>query len=53
MLLSIIATPGRLLHILVEMNKHLREVTYVVFDEADRSVFVLPDPVCEQSVCSL
>ena len=36
-LLSIIATPGRLLHILVEMNKNLREVIYVVFDEADRS----------------
>ncbi|KAK7091946.1 ATP-dependent RNA helicase DDX54-like [Littorina saxatilis] len=32
----IIATPGRLLHILVEMNKNLREVIYVVFDEADR-----------------
>ena len=37
-LLSIIATPGRLLHILVEMNKNLREIIYVVFDEADRSV---------------
>ena len=33
---SIIATPGRLLHLIVEMNLHLKSVQYVVFDEADR-----------------
>ena len=32
----IIATPGRLLHLAVEMNLDLRSVEYVVFDEADR-----------------
>ncbi|KAH7108266.1 DEAD-domain-containing protein [Auriculariales sp. MPI-PUGE-AT-0066] len=32
----IIATPGRLLHVAVEMNLDLRSVQYVVFDEADR-----------------
>lgn len=32
----IIATPGRLLHVLVEMSLKLTEVEYVVFDEADR-----------------
>ncbi|GAA5804121.1 hypothetical protein HPULCUR_009607 [Helicostylum pulchrum] len=32
----LIATPGRLLHISVEMNLDLRTVEYVVFDEADR-----------------
>ncbi|KAI0066162.1 DEAD-domain-containing protein [Artomyces pyxidatus] len=32
----IIATPGRLLHLIVEMNLDLRSVQYVVFDEADR-----------------
>lgn len=32
----IIATPGRLLHLIVEMNLDLRSVEYVVFDEADR-----------------
>lgn len=32
----IIATPGRLLHLAVEMNLDLQSVTYVVFDEADR-----------------
>ncbi|XP_033727163.1 ATP-dependent RNA helicase DDX54-like [Pecten maximus] len=32
----IIATPGRLLHVLVEMNLRLMNVEYVVFDEADR-----------------
>ncbi|KAI0305644.1 DEAD-domain-containing protein [Multifurca ochricompacta] len=32
----IIATPGRLLHLTVEMNLDLRSVQYVVFDEADR-----------------
>ncbi|KIY73063.1 ATP-dependent RNA helicase DBP10 [Cylindrobasidium torrendii FP15055 ss-10] len=32
----IIATPGRLLHLVVEMNLDLKSVQYVVFDEADR-----------------
>ncbi|WFD36530.1 RNA helicase [Malassezia cuniculi] len=32
----VIATPGRLLHLIVEMNMDLRTVEYVVFDEADR-----------------
>ncbi|XP_053324770.1 ATP-dependent RNA helicase DDX54 [Spea bombifrons] len=32
----IIATPGRLMHVAVEMNLKLRTVEYVVFDEADR-----------------
>ncbi|XP_061173182.1 ATP-dependent RNA helicase DDX54-like [Saccostrea echinata] len=32
----VIATPGRLLHVLVEMEKKLKSVEYVVFDEADR-----------------
>ncbi|KAI1794061.1 ATP-dependent RNA helicase DBP10 [Ganoderma leucocontextum] len=32
----IIATPGRLLHLIIEMNLDLKSVQYVVFDEADR-----------------
>nr|KAF6282147.1 DEAD-box helicase 54 [Myotis myotis] len=32
----IIATPGRLMHVAVEMNLKLQSVEYVVFDEADR-----------------
>ncbi|KAM0750290.1 P-loop containing nucleoside triphosphate hydrolase protein [Meredithblackwellia eburnea MCA 4105] len=32
----IIATPGRLLHLIVEMSLDLRGVQYCVFDEADR-----------------
>ncbi|KAI0342126.1 DEAD-domain-containing protein [Trametopsis cervina] len=32
----IIATPGRLLHLVVEMNMDLKSIEYVVFDEADR-----------------
>lgn len=32
----IIATPGRLLHLAVEMNLDLKSTEYVVFDEADR-----------------
>lgn len=32
----IIATPGRFLHICVEMQLKLCSVEYVVFDEADR-----------------
>jgi ATP-dependent RNA helicase DDX54/DBP10 len=33
---SIVATPGRFLHLIVEMNLDLRSVQYAVFDEADR-----------------
>lgn len=32
----IIATPGRLLHLIVEMTLDLKSIQYVVFDEADR-----------------
>lgn len=32
----IVATPGRLMHVLVEMELRLSCVQYVVFDEADR-----------------
>ncbi|RXM99248.1 ATP-dependent RNA helicase DDX54 [Acipenser ruthenus] len=32
----IIGTPGRLMHVVVEMNLKLHSVEYVVFDEADR-----------------
>lgn len=32
----LIATPGRLLHLLVEMNTNLKSVEFLVFDEADR-----------------
>ncbi|WFD00864.1 RNA helicase [Malassezia yamatoensis] len=32
----VIATPGRMLHLVVEMNMDLKAVEYVVFDEADR-----------------
>ncbi|KAJ9112383.1 hypothetical protein QFC19_000804 [Naganishia cerealis] len=32
----IIATPGRLLHLIIEMNLDLRSIDFVVFDEADR-----------------
>lgn len=35
----IIGTPGRLMHVLVEMNLRLSSVEYVVFDEADRFDF--------------
>ncbi|CAG8575706.1 1365_t:CDS:10 [Acaulospora colombiana] len=31
-----LATPGRLLHLIVEMEMELRTVEYIVFDEADR-----------------
>lgn len=37
---SLIATPGRLLHLIVEMELELKSVQYIVFDEADR--YVLP-----------
>uniref|UniRef100_A0A8C1Q0W3 ATP-dependent RNA helicase DDX54 n=1 Tax=Cyprinus carpio TaxID=7962 RepID=A0A8C1Q0W3_CYPCA len=33
---SIIGTPGRLMHVIQEMNLKLQAVEYVVFDEADR-----------------
>ena len=33
---SIIATPGRFMHVVVEMDLKLKSVQYVVFDEADR-----------------
>ena len=36
MVCRIIATPGRLLHLIVEMNLDLKSVEYAVFDEADR-----------------
>lgn len=32
----VIATPGRLLHLIIEMNLDLRSMEFVVFDEADR-----------------
>lgn len=32
----IIATPGRLMHLIIEMNIDLKTVEHVVFDEADR-----------------
>ncbi|KAJ3102120.1 ATP-dependent RNA helicase ddx54 [Phlyctochytrium planicorne] len=32
----LIATPGRLMHLIIEMNLDLRLIEYVVFDEADR-----------------
>ena len=34
----IIATPGRLLHLIVEMNYDMRTVETVIYDEADRYV---------------
>lgn len=34
--LRIIGTPGRLMHVVKEMNLKLHSVEYVVFDEADR-----------------
>lgn len=33
---SVIATPGRFLHLAVEMDLDLRQVQVVVYDEADR-----------------
>ena len=32
----IVATPGRLMHLMIEMKSNLKTVEYVVFDEADR-----------------
>lgn len=40
----IIATPGRLVHVAVEMKLKLHTVEYVVFDEADRSAGGSPGP---------
>jgi len=34
----IIATPGRFMHLCIEMDLKLHDVKYVVFDEADRYV---------------
>lgn len=34
----IIATPGRFMHVVVEMNLQLDSIEYAVFDEADRFV---------------
>ena len=36
LLSSVVATPGRFLHLVVEMDLKLSSVEYVVFDEADR-----------------
>lgn len=33
---SVVATPGRFLHLVVEMDLKLSSIDYVVFDEADR-----------------
>ncbi|KAI8914342.1 P-loop containing nucleoside triphosphate hydrolase protein [Gorgonomyces haynaldii] len=32
----VVATPGRLMHLIIEMNLDLKTVEYLVFDEADR-----------------
>ena len=32
----LVATPGRFLHLVIEMNLKLSSVEYVVLDEADR-----------------
>ncbi|KAI8818385.1 P-loop containing nucleoside triphosphate hydrolase protein [Fimicolochytrium jonesii] len=32
----LIATPGRLMHLIIEMNLDLKTIEYIVFDEADR-----------------
>lgn len=41
---SIIATPGRWLHVIIEMTLDLRSIELVVYDEADRCVSSLPLP---------
>jgi len=33
---SVIATPGRFLHLLVEMSLDLRSSELIIYDEADR-----------------
>ena len=35
-LFRIVATPGRFMHLCIEMDLKLHDVKYVVFDEADR-----------------
>jgi superfamily II DNA/RNA helicase len=37
---SIIATPGRLLHVVVEMRYSMADMDTVIYDEADRYVLV-------------
>lgn len=32
----VVATPGRLLHVMMEMGMDLKSLEYLVFDEADR-----------------
>ena len=32
----IVATPGRLMHLILEMKLELKTIEYIVFDEADR-----------------
>ncbi|KAJ8327550.1 ATP-dependent RNA helicase dbp10 [Batrachochytrium dendrobatidis] len=32
----IVATPGRLMHLMIEMNMDMKAIEYIVFDEADR-----------------
>jgi ATP-dependent RNA helicase DDX54/DBP10 len=39
LIISIVATPGRFLHLIVEMSLDLRSVQYAVFDEADRWIY--------------
>ncbi len=36
LLYSVVATPGRFLHLVMEMDLKLSSVEYIVFDEADR-----------------
>ena len=33
---SVVATPGRFLHLVMEMDLKLSSIEYIVFDEADR-----------------
>ncbi len=33
---SVVATPGRFLHLVLEMELKLSSIEYIVFDEADR-----------------
>ena len=35
---SVVATPGRMLHLMTEMSLDMRTVDMVVYDEADRRV---------------
>lgn len=45
----IVATPGRFLHVMMEMDLKLASVEYVVFDEADR--YVLPISFARRQNC--